>query len=75
VKRDSKSILSVSLVIINLTSPASKALLASPYDIREDSVFISSIDVEDDAIPAVEKVPTNAFVGLKNFPRGLFFSL
>ena len=54
-KRDTKSILSVSLDVMNLTSSSSNASLALPYDIREDFGTSSSIDVEDDAITVGEK--------------------
>jgi hypothetical protein len=60
-KRDIKSLLSVSLADTKLPSPLMNTPLALPFDIRDDESTSTTIDVLDDSIPIVEGVPKNSF--------------
>ena len=60
-KRDVKSILSISVAAMQLYSPIINAPFALPFDIRDYENTSTTFDVLDDSILIVEGVPMNSF--------------
>jgi hypothetical protein len=74
-KRDVKSLLSVSLAIMKLPSPIMNASLALPFDIRVDESTSTTFDVFDDSIPIVERRGLYEFISMarRTFLIGMSF--
>ncbi len=64
-KRDVKSLFSISLAAMKLPSPIMNAPLALPFVTRDDESTSTTFDVMDDSIPVVEGVPTNSVLWLE----------
>jgi len=56
-KRDVKSLLSISLSAMKLPSHVVNTLSTLPFDIRDDESTSTTFDVLDDSIPIVKGVP------------------
>ena len=65
-KRDVKSLLSISLAAMPLPLPIVNVPLALPFDIWGGESTSAILDVLDDSIPIVEGVPTKYFRWLED---------
>ena len=70
-KRDIKSLLSVSLAAMDQPSSSMLVPMDVSLDVRLDDGIVN--DVEDDSIPSMDGIPSKSFSWSEDTNQGLFF--